>query len=125
KGRILDLSYAAAKMLGIDIAGTAWVKVEALGYRVNGTNTYKAASSYETGSFTVQIGSFRDPRNAERLSGEMKTLFGFSEIHMTTVNGATFYRVYAGKYSSLKDAESAEREFCDHGYPGSFAVALE
>lgn len=125
KGRILDLSYAAAKTLGIDVAGTAWVKVEALGYRVNGTNTYTAAANYETGSYTVQIGSFRDPRNAERLSEEMKKLFGFSEIRMTTVNSTIFYRVYAGKYSSLKDAENAEHEFCDHGYPGSFAVALE
>jgi hypothetical protein len=55
----------------------------------------------------------------------MKKLVGFSEIHMTNINGEFFHRVYAGKYTSLKAAEAAERELSEHGYPGSFAVALE
>jgi len=125
KNRIIDLSYAAAKKLGVDIAGTAPVRIEALGYRVSGHEAYKAAESYDAGNYTVQIGSFKDQKNAERLSGEMKNLHGFSEIHQTVVNSETFFRVYAGKYSSLTAAEKAEQEFSEHGYPGSFSVALE
>lgn len=125
KGRIIDLSYSAAKKLGVDIAGTAPVRIEALGYRGSGGAQYKAIENYDAGNFTVQIGSFKDYANAQRLSGEMRKVFGFSEVRMTNINGELFHRVTAGKYSSLQAAEQAERDFSDHGYPGSFAVALE
>jgi rare lipoprotein A len=125
KGRILDLSYAAARKLGVDVAGTAKVRIEALGYRSSVADKYNAPETYDTGSYSVQIGSFKDRKNAEKLTAEMNNMFGYSEVHMTTVNGEVFYRVYAGKYSSLSAAEKAEKEFDGHGYPGSFAVALE
>ncbi len=125
KGRIIDLSYSAAKKLGVDVAGTAPVRIEALGYRGSGTDEYRALDSYDAGNYSVQVGSFKDPGNAEKLSREMRKLYGFSEVHRTEISGDIFYRVYAGKYSSLKTAEHAEQEFADHGYPGSFSVALE
>lgn len=125
KGRIIDLSYAAAKKLGVDVAGTGFVRVEALGYREDGRSGYKKPATYDTGNYSVQIGSFKEYANAERLSLEMKKLFGFSDVHLTNVNGEVFYRVYAGNYNSLKAAETAERNFTEHGYPGSFAVALD
>jgi rare lipoprotein A len=125
KGRIIDLSYAAAKKLGVDIVGTAPVRIEALGYRVNGEENYRAPDSYDAGNYTVQVGSFKEYSNARRLSEEMKKRFGFSEVHLTNVHGNKFYRVYTGKYSSLHAAENAEMEFSDHGYPGSFTVSLD
>ena len=125
KGRVIDLSYSAAKTLGVDIAGTAPVRIEALGYRGRGADQYMALENYDAGNYTVQIGSFKEYGNAQRLSGEMKKTVGFSEIHMTNINGEIFHRVYAGKYTSLRAAETAERDFSEHGYPGSFAVALE
>ncbi|MCK9418217.1 MAG: septal ring lytic transglycosylase RlpA family protein [Nitrospirae bacterium] len=125
KGRVIDLSYSAAKTLGVDIAGTAPVRIEALGYRGSGADHYSAIENYDAGNYTVQIGSFKEYGNAERLSGEMKRTVGFSEIHLTNINGEIFHRVYAGKYTSLRAAEDAEREFSEHGYPGSFTVSLE
>ncbi len=125
KGRIIDLSYAAAKKLGVDAAGTARVRIEALGYRTGGADRYEAVDSYDAGNYTVQVGAFREHANAERLSADMKSRYGFSEIHETYLNGNTFYRVYAGKYPSLRAAEKAEREFSDLGHPGSFTVSLE
>jgi rare lipoprotein A len=125
KGRVIDLSYAAAKKLGIDAIGTAPVRIEALGYRGSSPGQYKTVASYDEGNYTVQVGSFREYGNAQRLSENMKRRFGFSEIHMTDINGGTFYRVYAGKYTSLQSAEEAEKEFSESGYPGSFVVALE
>jgi rare lipoprotein A len=125
KGRIIDLSYAAARKLGVDIVGTASVRVEALGYRGSGAENYYAPEDYDAGTYTVQIGSFKEYSNAQRLSGEMKKQLGFSEIHMAVIDGGTFYRVYAGKYSSLRAAEDAEKKFSETGYPGSFTVALD
>jgi len=125
KERILDLSYAAAKQLGVDVVGTAPVRIEALGYQGAEQDRYRALENYDKGVYSVQIGSFKDLRNAERLMSEMRNIFGFSEIEHTTVNGEHFHRVYAGKFTSLKAAEQAEEEFSTHGYPGSFAVSLE
>ncbi len=125
KGRIIDLSYAAAKKLGVDAAGTAPVRIEALGYRGSGADRYEALDSYDAGNYTVQVGAFKEYSNAERLSADMKNRYGFSEIHETNVHGDTFYRVYAGKFPSLAAAEKAEREFSEHGYAGSFTVSLE
>jgi rare lipoprotein A len=125
KGRVIDLSYSAARSLGVDIAGTAPVRIEALGYRGSGVDQYKAIENYDAGNYTVQVGSFKEYGNAQRLSEEMKKVAGFSEVHLTNIKGETFHQVYAGKYISLGAAETAEREFSEHGYPGSFAVALE
>jgi rare lipoprotein A len=125
KGRIIDLSYAAAKKLGVDRAGTAPVRVEALGYREGGVGQYKALASYDAGTYTVQVGSFQDQNNAERLSSVVKRQSGFSMVSKAEVRGEVFYRVFAGKYTSLRAAEKAEKEFIERGYQGSFAVALD
>jgi rare lipoprotein A len=125
KGRIIDLSYAAAKKLGVDTVGTAPVRIEALGYRVSGAEKYQAPETYDIGSYTIQVGSFKDQQNARRLSDELKKRYGFSEVQLTNIHGEDFYRVYVGKYTSLHAAENAEREFSDHGYPGSFTVSLD
>jgi rare lipoprotein A len=127
KGRIIDLSYAAARKLGIDISGTGPVRVEALGYREGpgGKRAFKEPATYDSGTYSVQIGSFREYPNAQRLSDNMKNLFGFSEVRVSNVKGKVFYRVYAGRYTSLRRAETAERNFAEHGYPGCFAVALD
>lgn len=125
KGRIIDLSYAAAKKLGVDVMGTAPVRIEALGYRGSGADTYKALDNYDSGNYTVQIGSFKDRDNAQRLSADMRSRSGFSEVKATYVDGDKFYRVFAGKYTSLRAAESAEKDFSESGYPGCFSIALE
>ncbi len=128
KGRIIDLSYAAAKKLGVDVAGTAPVKIVALGYRQEGEGgkaEYKEPATYDSGNYTVQVGSFKEYANAQRLSEKLRANFGFSEARLTDVNGEMFYRVYVGKYTSLKAAESAENGFEEHGYPGSFVVSLD
>ena len=125
KERIIDLSYSAAKVLGVAIAGTASVRIETLGYQGSGTDQYTALENYDAGSYTVQIGAFTDPKNAERLSEKMKKVYGFTEIRSAWVRGDHFYRVYVGKHASLRSAETAEKNLEGHGYPGSFVVSLD
>jgi rare lipoprotein A len=125
KGRIIDLSYAAATKLGVDVAGTAFVRVEALGYQQESRSGYKEPATYDSGNYTIQVGAFKEQANAQRLSGELKQFSGFSEVRLTNVNDKRFYRVYAGKYSSLAAAEAAEDNFNAHGHPGSFVVSLD
>lgn len=127
RGRIIDLSYTAAKKLGIDVAGTSFVRVEALGYKqeVGKVERYEEPATYDTGNYTVQVGAFKERANAERLSDEMKKQYGFSEMRLANVGGDRFYRVYTGKYTSLTAAETAEEALAKNGYPGSFVVALD
>lgn len=125
KGRIIDLSYSAARALGVDIAGTAPVRIEALGYRGSGADQYAAVENYDAGNYTVQVGAFTDSMNADRLSEEMKKTYGFSEVRSAWVRGGRFYRVYVGKHSSLRSAEATEQQLEKRGYPGSFVVSLD
>lgn len=128
KNRVIDLSYAAAKKLGYDGIGTAAVRIEALGYRAEGeagAEKYREPEDYDKGNYAVQVGSFRDTRNAERLAAEMNTLFGHAETRQAMVNNELFTRVLVGQYTSLHEAEEAEKKFADHGYPGSFTVSME
>jgi rare lipoprotein A len=128
KNRVIDLSYAAAKKLGIDAAGTAPVRVEALGYRAAGSSGdvhYHSPASYDKGIYAVQVGAFKEYQNAVRLSDHLKGIFGYSEIKSAIVNGELYYRVHAGRYTSLAAAVDAEKNFAEHGYPSSFTVSLD
>jgi len=124
KNRIIDLSYTAAKKLGVDQKGTAPVRIEALGYKASGDG-YNAPETYDSGSYSVQVGAFQYQENARRLADELRKQHGYAEVQSAMVNGERFYRVQAGKFSSLHEAEEAEERFADQGYPGSFVVSLD
>ena len=125
-GRIIDLSYAAAKKLGIADAGTGQVLVQALGYRQtdHGQVRYRPPSSYDTGSFAVQIGAFSVKENAFRLASQMRSRYGKSDVQTVLINGKKMYRVRVGDYHSLERAEAAADKFSRSGYAGSFVVAF-
>lgn len=123
KNRIIDLSYAAARELDVVAAGTAPVRIEALGFRNSGG--YEAPASYETGSYTVQVGAFREVENAKRLSLELKNRYGVSTLQEGWVNGTLFHRVRVGVYPTLAAAEKAAATFEENGFSSCFVVASQ
>jgi rare lipoprotein A len=126
KERIIDFSYTAARQLGIADAGTAPVRIEALGYRGgDGASPYRPPASYDAGSYAVQVAAFANGDNAERLAARLKKRHGAASIQEARVNGSRFFRVRVGTYGSLKTAEEARGSFERDGYPGSFVVALD
>jgi rare lipoprotein A len=126
-GRIIDLSYAAARQLGIVDSGTAPVTVEALGYpqKEQGGITYRAPSDYDSGSFAVQIGAFSSSANAYQLATRMRNSYGKAAVTAVLVNGQRLYRVRVGHYVSLEHAEKAARNLVLSGFRGSFVVAFD
>jgi rare lipoprotein A len=127
-GRIIDLSYSAAKDIGVVASGTAPVKIEALGYldaTVKGKTTYRPPVSYDSGSFGIQVGAFSNLENARRMAEVIKQLYGTSSIRDSIVNGTIFYRVRAGNYTSLKEAEKARERSSDKVISSGFVVALD
>lgn len=126
-GRIIDLSYAAANQLAMADAGTAQVQVQALGYRQSdqGKVTYRQPTSYDAGSFAVQIGAFSVRDNAYRLAEQMRSRYGKAEVQAALVNGQKMFRVRVGNYRSLERAEQAARDFSGGSFRGSFVVAFD
>ncbi|PLX79806.1 MAG: septal ring lytic transglycosylase RlpA family lipoprotein [Desulfuromonas sp.] len=127
-GRIIDLSYAAAKDLGVVGPGTAPVRIAALGYRATdraSDKVFTAPKSWDVGSYTVQLGAFADSSNAYRFADKMRKKTGFATVTKGWVKGRMFHRVWAGKFTSLEQAELAKIEFAAEGLGNGFVVALE
>ena len=126
RGRIIDLSYAAALKLGVVGPGTAPVKIVALGTPVSessrGGQTYMPADYY-SGNFTFQVGAFTEKANAERLMAKLGKQY--ENVHVTRYDtpGQTFYRVRVGRCSTLDEADAYEKRLTAHGFRDVFTVA--
>jgi len=112
--RIIDLSYASAKELGMIGTGTARVRVEAI-------ETFGGASPGDmNGSFYIQIAALSSQASAQDLVRRLQN---------RNLGGRAFYapslglwRVQAGPFNSLNRAEDLSDEL-NRQYPGNFVVA--
>lgn len=128
KGRIIDLSYTAAKKLGIVGPGTAPVEVVALGTPApseKGRTKPKnfIPNDYYSGNFTVQIGAFEVLENAEKLKRELEKTYKNVHIVPYDDDGRFFYRVRLGSLSSLEQAREYETALVMKGFKDVFVVA--
>lgn len=103
-GRILDVSYAAARLLGAVGPGTIPVSVRIL--------SLPARSFPGDGPYTVQIGSFATRARAEALR---ETVNG-ATIAEGTVAGEPVYRVRVGAYPDRTQAAAVARDLTARGY---------
>ena len=104
EGRILDVSYAAARLLGAVGRGTIPVSVRIL--------SLPARSSSGDGPYTVQIGSFTTRARAEALRDSVNG----ATIAEGTVAGEPVYRVRVGAYPDRTQAAAAARDLTARGY---------
>lgn len=111
--RIIDLSYAAADMLGVVGPGTARVHVQ----------TVAGERIIYVGPFYVQYGAFVVADNAHRLKNTLVTR-GFRGTRVTRgeLNGTTFWRVQIGVFSTLQDAEATRQKLLRES-PDCFIIA--
>ncbi len=107
--RILDLSYAAADLLGM--VGPGVVPVRVVVSRLEG-----GASVAGPLRFTVQVGSFAAEANARRLHQALAGIRPDVEIVRSAVGGDIFYRVRVGNFASRGEAVAAARTLADQGY---------
>ncbi|SEA07053.1 rare lipoprotein A [Desulfuromusa kysingii] len=127
-GRIIDLSYGAAKQLGIVESGTAQVQLQALGYRsidASKTTTFSSPGNYDSGSFAVQIAAFSTSSNAYNLVGKVDRQYGQATVSAGIRNGQKMYRVRVGNFTSLEQAEQAAKNLARGGFSDSYVVAFE
>lgn len=122
KGRIIDLSNAAAKKINMIGTGTARVRIKSIGssnvsQQATTTKT-SVSSSYGTDSNTyyIQIGAFSSRDNANNAAQQLSNR-GYN-YRIKTGSGGT-YTVQAGPYSSRSKAESV-RDTLRGSYSGAF-----
>lgn len=124
-GRIIDLSYGAAKALNIVGPGTVPVKICALGtIDPNAKNSdIFIPVDYYSGNFVVQVGAFRNIENARRLIQTLSSSFDNPHFDLSRSSADGLYRVRVGKCNTLAQAESLGKTLAQKGYPSAFVVA--
>ena len=110
--RVIDLSYAAARTLGMVGPGTAPVRLQVLG----------PGAALEAAAFAVQVGSFADRRNAKRLNAALQQRFSNVYISQLDSGAAHYYRVRLGRFSGREQAVQQAQRIASLGLP---AVIVE
>jgi rare lipoprotein A len=106
KGRVIDLSYEAARQLGMLEEGTVPVALRVLLW---GEEERKKVQ------YRVQVGAFVDWTRARRLQKRLKREFRDVIIQPWVGPKGRFYRVRVGPFDTLREAEIAAGRLEDRG----------
>lgn len=109
KGRAIDLSHGAARMLGMIGPGTARVRMDMI-------ETPLEDRSGETGYF-VQVGSYTAPANAERAWARLTSYYSDARIDRLDNRGRRYYRVRMGVFPSRIEAHARAVHAAQLGFP--------
>ncbi len=107
EGRIIDLSFASAQAMGMP--STALVRLEILGKSPPGEEE-------ASGFFAVQIGSFQDRSNAERLGKSVEKSFRPVAIQKVEQSNGVFYRLLVGREASEEAASELAQKLVSKGF---------
>jgi len=130
--RIIDLSYAAAKKLGITAAGTGMVEIRAIDPdNPRAAPVVAAHKTAEAGKLALnesevnlylQVGAFVSQQNAQSLQARLQRQFHSLSISAAYYQAQRLYRVRIGPLSSVAEADRLSRSLSEHGFPHSHVV---
>lgn len=129
--RIIDLSYAAARELDLIGHGLARTEIIAMGEAAGAPKRsgekppQLAHQDFKKGNYFVQIGSFLNRNNAERLARSFLERDFRVVIQPYITSGYTYYRVQLFAGTDLKPARRLEQQMLNSGFAGSFLVSRE
>lgn len=126
--RIVDLSYSAAKKLGIIKEGTGLVEIKAINpassstaidskpYITTAKSNQDVINEQELNtSFYIQVGSFSKKENAIKMKKKLDMLGdGLIKISPVTIGGDKLYRVNIGPLSDVKLADAIVSRLPDY-----------
>lgn len=107
KNRVLDLSYAAAREVGVVGPGTASVEI------------YLVPTTGAPQRFTVQVGAFSEPEKAASLQHDVVRLYPEAVVE----SDGTWNRVQIGAFDDRDQAESLRRDLASIGMPAIVVAA--
>jgi rare lipoprotein A len=115
RGRVIDLSHAAAKEIDLIGPGVGQVEITIIG----------TPAVSEPAVFAVQIGAYRDKTNADRAEQNMQAIYGAAKS-VLRVGDPPVWRVLAGRENSPEAAEVlAKRIREEQREPQAFVVRLD
>lgn len=128
ENRIIDLSYSAAKKLGVTAKGIGVVEVVAIDpatYQKNQPyqpnvkrpsvlSTYPAKSNYK---LYLQVGAFVSQQNANKLHKRLTRMFKQQQIHSDFASEKNVYRVRIGPLASVAIADKLSVYLNNKGIP--------
>ncbi len=119
-GRVIDLSFQAARELGMVDCGVMPVAIEVV-QDAPKTPAEKTVAVVG-GTYALQVAAFSDREQARSLAEKLKKESSYSDIQPVQTEKGFFYRVRAGRFRSREDAEAAKASFARMGYPDAFIV---
>ena len=130
RGRIVDVSHAAAVSMEMVGPGTAKVRLTVIArpeirpeIRPEAPPQVASAPEPASGEFAVQVGIFRDRRNAERVRARMEERYGSARIVMRDGQPPQ-WRVLVGREES-EEAAGALADRLRTEAPDAFVVRLD
>jgi rare lipoprotein A len=111
KGRKIDLSEKAARMIGMLDRGTAHVRIALIS---------KPPGSREVGAplrYFVQIGSFSERQHAEQVRSELAAHYNDVRIVTLDAEHHRYYRVRMGAFANREAAEARASDSAQFGLP--------
>jgi rare lipoprotein A len=123
RGRVIDLSYAAARKLRMVERGLARVRVESLGRPGEPVNV--KCKPLDRAWLTVQAGAFREPRNAHRFRDRLASMFDHVDVLLDRDGDGDYYRVHVGRFSDVDQARRELNNVRSNGFFDAFLVRVE
>lgn len=131
--RIIDLSYSAAKKLGVTAKGTGAVEVTAINAetfqqqqayqakfkRPSALSTYPTKNEYK---LYLQVGAFISQQNANKLRKRLSRMFKQQQIHSDFASDKNVYRVRIGPLASVAIADKLSVYLNNKGIPSAQIV---
>jgi rare lipoprotein A len=131
RGRILDLSHAAAVSIAMIRPGTARVKIAVIAKPAVVEAAVATASPPPAPAaadlFAVQVGAFADRNNAERIRSSMESRYGSAKVVKRDTQPPR-WRVLVGRAATPEDAEALAVRIRADGTAqadGAFVVRLD
>jgi rare lipoprotein A len=116
RGRDLDLSYGAAKEIGLLEKGVGRVKIERVGRDIRYVKRVPFIPDSTSGAVTIQVASFSEKSNAFRLRKGLEVKYKNVFVTRATIKGEQYYRVKIGKFKRHDKALAVAQELADEGY---------
>jgi peptidoglycan lytic transglycosylase len=110
KGRVIDLSHAAARELALIGPGTTEVRIESLD---DGQDPPAAVA------YAVQAGAFQDGERAFALRADLAERFSKVYLSPLRTNAALYYRVRVGPFDRRDEAVVLVRRLSSDGVPAT------
>ncbi len=73
-----------------------------------------AAVGTDTGSYILQVGSFRENSDAEQMKARLALLGISARVQPVTVNGATWHRVRVGPLNGARQADAMRNQLANN-----------